>query len=82
MPNLISFKRTPVQITERAQNTGCDLQCRKMSEFSKTEYALKTPLQIANEGQRSVRVPYEYPPRKRKILHRKRMRVRLYTRRP
>ena len=51
MPNFTSFKRTPVQIAERAQNTGCDLQCRKMSEFSKTEYAQKTPLQIANEGQ-------------------------------
>ena len=45
-----------------------------------TEYAQKTPLQIANEV--SVRVPYEYPPRKGKILHRKRMRGRLYTRKP
>ena len=33
---------------------GCDLQCRKMSnfdsEFSKTEHAQKTPVRIANEG--------------------------------
>ena len=56
MPNLTSFKRTPVQIAERAQNTGCDLQCRKMffkSEFSKTERAQKTLVQITNEGHRT-----------------------------
>ena len=55
------FKRTPVQIAERVQNTGCDLQCRKMfkSEFRKTEHAQKTPAQITNEGQHTgaVRIP-------------------------
>ena len=36
-----------------AENTGCDLQSRKMSEFSKTEHARKTPEGTANEGQRT-----------------------------
>ena len=40
----ISFEKTPARIAERAQNMGCDLQGRKMSEFSKSEHAQKTPV--------------------------------------
>ena len=45
-----SFEKTPIPIAERAQNTECDLQSQKMSEFSKTEHAQNTPVQIANKG--------------------------------
>ena len=45
-----SFEKTSLQI---AESTGCDLQSRKMAEFSETEYAQKTPVRIANEGQRT-----------------------------
>ena len=50
--------KTPIQIAERAQNTGCDL-LYQMSEFSKTAHA-QTPVWIATKV--SVRVPYKYPP--------------------
>ena len=48
-----SFEKCPYKYQKRAQNTGCDLQCRKMSKLAKTEHAQKTPVRIANEGQRT-----------------------------
>ena len=62
-----SFEKSPIRIAERAQNTGCDLQCQKCQNllyvFSKTEHAQKTPVRIANEGQctGAVRISTAYP---------------------
>ena len=39
--------------TNSIRSTKINTAVSKMSEFSKTEHAQKTPVQIANEGQRT-----------------------------